>query len=98
MDIYAENGIITKIGKADCSANKVIDGTDLTCFPGLFDMHVHLRDPGLTHKEDIITGCNAAKAGGFTGVACMPNTKPIVDNADTVKNLLDKADITGIRV
>lgn len=98
VDIYAENGIITKIGKADCSANKVIDGTDLTCFPGLFDMHVHLRDPGLTHKEDIITGCNAAKAGGFTGVACMPNTKPVVDNADTVKYILDKAEKTGIRV
>ena len=54
-------------------------------------MHVHLRDPGQTYKEDIITGCEAAVAGGVTALACMPNTKPPVDNKETVKYILDKA-------
>lgn len=98
-DILAEDGVISSVGKTDCSADKVIDcQSKLVAFPGLFDMHVHLRDPGQTHKEDIITGTNAAKAGGFTGVACMPNTKPVIDNAETVKYVLDKAAKTGINV
>lgn len=98
-DILAEDGVISSVGKSDCSADKVIDcQSKLVAFPGLFDMHVHLRDPGQTHKEDIITGTNAAKAGGFTGVACMPNTKPVIDNAETVKYVLDKAAKTGINV
>ena len=66
--------------------------------PGLFDMHVHFRDPGLTYKEDIITGANAAKAGGFTGVACMPNTKPPIDSPEGVKYVFEKAKKTGIDV
>ena len=98
VDIYAEDRTITEIGSIDKPADKVIDGTNLIALPGLFDMHIHLRDPGLTHKEDIITGTNAAKAGGFTGVACMPNTKPVVDNAETVEYILNKAEKTGIRV
>ncbi len=99
VDIYAEDGIIKKIGKVDMPADRVIDGqSKLVAFPGLFDMHVHLRDPGFTHKEDIITGTNAAKAGGFTGVACMPNTNPVTDNAETVAYILNKAEQTGINV
>ncbi|MGN0624556.1 MAG: amidohydrolase family protein, partial [Oscillospiraceae bacterium] len=98
-DILAEDGVISSVGRTDYSADKVIDcESKLVAFPGLFDMHVHLRDPGQTHKEDIITGTNAAKAGGFTGVACMPNTKPVIDNAETVKYVLDKAAKTGINV
>lgn len=99
VDIYAEDGIIKKVGKVDCDADRIIDGNSrLVAFPGLFDMHVHLRDPGFTHKEDIITGTDAAKAGGFTGVACMPNTKPVTDNAETVAYILKKAEKTGINV
>ncbi|MBQ8378558.1 MAG: dihydroorotase [Oscillospiraceae bacterium] len=80
-------------------ADRVIDGMGkLVVFPGLVDMHVHLRDPGFTHKEDVITGTNSAKAGGFTAVACMPNTKPSIDNADTVSYILDKAKNTGVKV
>ena len=97
-DIYADDSVITEIGKINKPADKIIDGNGLIAFPGLFDMHVHLRDPGLTHKEDIITGTNAAKAGGFTGVACMPNTKPVIDNAETVEYILNKAKKSGIRV
>ena len=98
VDIYSENGFIKKIGKIDCEADRIIDGNGLVAFPGLFDMHVHLRDPGFTYKEDIITGTDAAKAGGFTGIACMPNTKPVADNAEIVKYILKKAENTGIRV
>lgn len=70
----------------------------LIAVPGLFDMHVHFRDPGLEYKEDIITGANAAKAGGFTGVACMPNTKPPIDSPEKVKYVFNKAAKTGIDV
>lgn len=99
-DIAVENGIITDIGSIEPEENaRVIDGEGRLCaLPGLFDMHVHFRDPGLTYKEDIITGANAAKAGGFTGVACMPNTKPPIDSAETVKYVLDKAEKTGIEI
>ncbi len=58
---------------------------------GFVDMHVHLRDPGFTDKEDIYTGCRAAAAGGVTSLLCMPNTKPAVDTPETVRYILDKA-------
>ena len=98
VDILSENGTIKQIGSLEVQADRTIDATGLVAFPGLFDMHVHFRDPGFTHKEDILTGADAAKAGGFTGVACMPNTKPVVDNAKTVKYIIDKAKKTGIKV
>ncbi|MDR0919164.1 MAG: dihydroorotase [Oscillospiraceae bacterium] len=66
--------------------------------PSLFDMHVHLRDPGFTHKEDIISGSKAASQGGFSGVACMPNTNPPVDNPDVVKYILEKAKQADFKV
>lgn len=64
-------------------------------FPGLIDAHVHLRDPGQTYKEDIETGTAAAAAGGFTSLACMPNTNPICDDATVVRYILDKAARVG---
>ena len=98
-DIYICDGIIKKIGIApDDSSALVVDGTGLTAFPSFFDMHVHFRDPGFTHKEDIITGASAAAAGGVTGVLCMPNTNPPVDNEETIKYINDKAASTGIDV
>lgn len=98
-DIGITGEIITCIGKTDEPAERVIDAKGkLVALPGLFDMHVHFRDPGQTYKEDILTGAAAAKAGGFTGVACMPNTKPVIDNAQTVGYVLDKAQKTGIDV
>ena len=66
--------------------------------PGFVDMHVHLRDPGQTHKEDILTGCAAAAAGGVTSVACMPNTKPAVDSPEVIRYILDKAQSAQARV
>lgn len=98
-DILIENGKIKKVGNnLSDNADKVIDGSGLAALPGLFDMHVHFRDPGQTHKEDIITGCAAALAGGVTGVACMPNTVPPTDNIETVNYIRNKAKNTGVEV
>ena len=69
----------------------VIEANGLTAVPGFIDLHVHLRDPGFTDKEDIHTGCKAAAAGGVTSLLCMPNTKPAIDNAETVRYVLEEA-------
>ena len=90
-DVLIADGKISEISEnlsADC---RIIDAQGLTLIPGLVDMHVHLRDPGQTHKEDIFTGCKAAAAGGVTSLLAMPNTEPTTDNAETVKYILDKA-------
>ena len=71
--------------------DRVIDASGKWVVPGLIDMHVHFRDPGQEYKEDIISGCEAAAAGGFTTVCCMPNTSPVVDTPDRVKYVLSKA-------
>ena len=69
----------------------VIEANGLTAVPGFIDLHVHLRDPGFTDKEDIHTGCKAAAAGGVTSLLCMPNTKPAIDNVETVRYILEEA-------
>lgn len=100
-DIAVNGGIISAIdNNIESEENtRVIDGKGrLIAVPGLFDMHVHFRDPGLEYKEDIVTGANAAKAGGFTGVACMPNTKPPIDSPEGVRYVFEKAARTGIDV
>ncbi len=91
-DVWIENGVIAAVGKdltADGAA--VIDGAGLVAAPGLVDLHVHLRDPGQTHKEDVFTGCRAAAAGGVTSVFAMPNTTPALDSPDVIEALLKKA-------
>ena len=90
LDILIEGGKIARIGK-DLHADEEINAKGLYAVPGLTDMHVHLRDPGQTQKEDIITGCRAAAAGGVTSLLAMPNTAPAVDNPETVRYILDKA-------
>ena len=77
---------------------QLLDAAGKHVFPGFVDMHVHLRDPGQTHKEDILTGCAAAAAGGVTSVACMPNTKPAVDSPEVIRYILDKAQSAQARV
>ena len=69
----------------------VINANGLVAVPGFIDLHVHLRDPGFTDKEDIHTGCKAAAAGGVTSLLCMPNTKPAIDNVETVRYILEEA-------
>lgn len=97
MDIYVEDGIITEKAKAITKeADQVIDATGCMVMPGLIDLHVHFRDPGLTYKEDIESGSQAAVRGGFTTVCCMPNTKPVTDNEETVKYIIDKSNQVGL--
>jgi dihydroorotase len=78
--------------------DRIIDAKGLVVAPGLCDTHVHFRDPGLTYKEDIYTGAKAAARGGFTTVVCMANTKPSVDNVETLEYVKNKASETDIHV
>lgn len=98
-DVFLKDGKISAVGEnLDVTADRTVDGTDLVLMPSLFDMHVHFRDPGLTYKEDILTGCSAALAGGVTGVLAMPNTKPPCDSPETISYIIDKARNTGVEV
>ncbi|MGN1134959.1 MAG: dihydroorotase [Oscillospiraceae bacterium] len=98
-DILIKDGIIAEIGTVPVAAEKTVDGNGkLAVMPALFDMHVHFRDPGFTHKEDVLTGCAAALAGGVSGVVCMPNTKPPIDTKETVDYIMQKAAPTGVSV
>ncbi|MCM1166044.1 MAG: dihydroorotase [Lachnospiraceae bacterium] len=98
-DILVNKGKIVKCAPDIAeTADVTVDCAGKTVIPGICDMHVHFRDPGQTHKEDIFTGCEAAVAGGVTAVACMPNTVPVVDNAETVKYIVDKAKGAKARV
>lgn len=91
-DIYIKNGIIKKIGKTDNVKNAPVKNMKgKTCVPGFYDMHVHFREPGQTHKEDLNTGSDAASNGGFTGVLIMPNTTPPLDNPLLVKSILERS-------
>jgi dihydroorotase len=93
LDILVVEGKISDLGK-DLNAGKgaeTIEAAGLLVFPGLIDMHVHLRDPGLEYKEDIVTGSRAAAAGGFTSVACMPNTRPVNDERKVTAYIVNKA-------
>jgi len=87
-----DSGRIKSVGTADESASydTVIDATGKIVAPGFVDVHVHFRDPGLTYKEDIITGAAAAAAGGYTTVICMANTKPPVDSVETITELIER--------
>jgi len=94
-DLYLDDGIIVD---KPLSSARVIDGRGLVAAPGLIDLHVHLRDPGLTHKEDIFTGTKAAAAGGYTAVACMPNTAPSLDSPEQLAYVAGKAQTASARV
>ena len=88
--IGINNGKIISIKRSNVAAEKTIDLKGNIILPGLIDSHVHMRDPGLTYKEDFRTGTAAAAAGGFTTILDMPNTKPPTNN---VKNFKDKRKI-----
>lgn len=98
-DVLVKDGVIAEVGNVSETADRVIEGNGkLVVMPSLFDMHVHFRDPGFTHKEDVLTGCAAALAGGVSGVVCMPNTKPPIDSRETVDYIVNKAEPTGVSV
>ncbi len=96
-DIFIKDGVFAGSDSAD-GTETVIDGSGLKAAPGLIDLHVHLRDPGQTAKEDVITGCKAAAAGGVTQLLAMPNTKPSTDTPETVGYILKKAENADAKV
>lgn len=92
-DLYVEDGIVSQVGKGiEREAERIIDATDLLVMPGFIDLHVHLREPGLEHKETIETGAMAAARGGFTTICAMPNTKPVVDSREVVEDIYKRAE------
>lgn len=101
-DILIDGGKLLKISeKIDCAIDgtcEVIDAEGCIAAPGLVDVHVHFRDPGFTYKEDIETGAKAALKGGFTSVVLMANTKPPVDNEDTLAYILEKGKKTALNI
>ena len=97
-DVIIEEQKITRITEQDDVVSTpsdselcTIDAKGKYVMPGFVDLHVHLRDPGLTYKEDIVTGSRAAAAGGVTTICAMPNTKPVVDSVETLKYVIEKA-------
>ncbi|HKK01716.1 MAG TPA: dihydroorotase, partial [Desulfuromonadales bacterium] len=96
LDVLIEEGRIARIGKGlEAEGAETIDAGGQLVVPGLIDIHVHLRDPGLEYKEDVVSGTQAAAAGGFTSVACMPNTKPVNDNKAVTSYIIRKAKEEG---
>jgi dihydroorotase len=99
VDISVAGGVIEKIcpaGGHGKSASETIDARRNYIAPGLVDLHVHLRDPGLTHKEDIASGTKAAAAGGITTLCCMPNTEPCIDSPEVIRYVLDQTAHCGV--
>ncbi len=92
-DVRVENGLIAEIKLGGgLSEGEIIDCAGQVVCPGLIDIHVHLRVPGQEYKEDLESGLSSAAAGGFTAVACMPNTQPVIDSAPIVRDLYTQAE------
>src|SRR6202165_924293 len=98
-DIFIDGEIISEIGAPGKTKSpgeaEIFDAAGLVIAPGFIDMHVHLREPGQESSESIETGTRAAARGGFTAVCCMPNTKPVNDNASVTRFILDRAKVAG---
>lgn len=100
--VLVENGKIAAIrddaaeGAPDTVGHEIIDAAGKLLSAGFIDMHVHLREPGFEYKETIATGTRSAARGGYTTIACMPNTRPVIDKVETVNYVLDKAETEGI--
>ena len=96
-DVLIENGFVSRIGeRLEADGARVVDAENALVAPGFIDMHVHLREPGQTYKETIATGTAAAAAGGFSAVACMPNTEPALDAVSVVSEVMRRADAAGL--
>ncbi len=99
LDLYIEDGEIVQMEPGiDINGGDIeeIDASGLIVAPGLVDMHCHLREPGFEYKEDIETGTRSAAMGGFTSIACMPNTNPVVDNRAIVEYIINRAKEAGV--
>lgn len=96
-DLLIKDGMLVAMGRnIGSDTDMMIDATGLYALPGLVDAHCHLRDPGYEYKEDIESGTRSAARGGFTSIACMPNTNPPVDNAAVVRYIVEKACQKGV--
>lgn len=92
-DLYVEDGKVVQVTKGiEKEAQRVIDATGMFVMPGFIDLHVHLREPGLEHKETIETGAMAAARGGFTTICAMPNTKPVADSKEVIEDIYKRAE------
>ena len=92
-DLFAKDGLlVASLSEAEKAKATKFDAKGLVVAPGLVDIHVHFREPGQTHKEDIASGSRAAAAGGYTSVVCMPNTSPVCDNAGTLERINNSID------
>lgn len=97
LDVLVEDGVIAGVGEdLEAPGAEVIDCAEKVILPGLADIHVHLREPGQEYKETIASGTRAAAHGGFTAVACMPNTKPICDSGSKVRFIVERAAAEGV--
>lgn len=98
-DLLINSGIIENIGQDLWHPDaEIVESDGITCVPGFFDMHVHFREPGQTHKENNLSGIASAANGGFTGVLCMPNTSPPIDNEHLLKQLYDQVKDQAVNV
>lgn len=96
FDIIIDKGKIVEVGNdLEFTTGDIVDVTGKYIIPGLVDAHCHLREPGFEYKEDIETGTQSAAVGGFTSIACMPNTNPVIDNESVVKNIINRAKQDG---
>src|SRR5690348_1139350 len=95
-EILIEGETITKIAeKIEGAGHQEIDLQGQVIVPGFIDMHVHLRDPGFAAKETIATGTRSAARGGYTTVACMPNTRPVIDSPEQIRYVYEKTASEG---
>jgi dihydroorotase len=94
-DVWIRDGSVVPAEQEIPESAEVVDVSGCWIVPGLIDMHVHLRDPGEEYKETVESGCRAAAAGGFTAVACMPNTNPVNDNASVTRYICEEAEKAG---
>ena len=99
-DILIEDGKIKKVADfiVEDEDTNVIDADEKAVMPGFIDLHVHLREPGFEYKETIETGSKAAARGGVTSICPMPNTKPVIDSPESVKDLLKRADCSPVHI
>ena len=94
VNLFIKDGIIEHCANEECvvdSSTEIIDGSQLVAAPGFIDIHTHLREPGFEYKETIKSGTDAAANGGFTGVVCMPNTEPTIDDVTVVEYIKNKS-------
>ena len=96
LDVRIEDGRIAEVAPGlSADGARIIEAAGRVVAPGFIDLHCHLRDPGQEYKEDIVSGTRAAARGGFTGVCCMPNTKPVNDSAAVTRYIIEKAETQG---